>query len=130
MSDYKQTRDAVGNVTSQYGQMLRNLDDDLVKRLRDNTTRYYEDKMTDRLEAADRIEELGVAYVQADHIEWLEAKLAKAVEALSFYADPTYNGYDVCLEDYGLSMTKGCVIQDGGDLANKTLAELKGQDDE
>ena len=35
MSDYKQTRDAAGNVTSQYGQMLRNLDDDLVERLHD-----------------------------------------------------------------------------------------------
>ena len=34
------------------------MSDDLVERLRDNTTRYYDDKMTDRLEAADRIEEL------------------------------------------------------------------------
>ena len=36
MSDYKQTRDAAGKVTTQYEKMLRNLgDDDLVKQLRD-----------------------------------------------------------------------------------------------
>ena len=29
MSDYKQTRDAAGSVTSQYGQMLRNIDESL-----------------------------------------------------------------------------------------------------
>ena len=33
MSDYKQTRDAAGRVTSQYSQMLQNLnDDDLTRR--------------------------------------------------------------------------------------------------
>ena len=68
-------------MASQYGHMLRNLDDDLVERLRDNT-RIHDDKRIDRLDAADRIEELGVAYVQADHIEWLEAKLAKAIHLL------------------------------------------------
>jgi len=35
MSDYKQTRDAAGKVTTQYGQMLENLNDDLVKRMND-----------------------------------------------------------------------------------------------
>jgi len=29
MSDYKLTRDAAGNVTTQYGQMLQSLEDDL-----------------------------------------------------------------------------------------------------
>lgn len=31
MSDYKQTRDAAREVTSQYDKMLRSLDDDLVQ---------------------------------------------------------------------------------------------------
>ena len=72
MSDYKQTRSAAGDVTSQYGQMLRNLDDDLVKRLRRASIQplplndYFK-------EAADRIDEL-------------EAKLAKAVDALESIA--------------------------------------------
>ena len=68
----------------------------------------------------------------------LEAKLAKAVRALEFYADPTYSGYDVCITDYGLSVDRGCIIQDDGDRARTTLAELssvscsnsKGQDGE
>ena len=59
-----------------------------------------------------------------------EALLAKAVEAMQFYADPTYNGYDVCVGDYGLSLTTGCVINDAGDLARTTLAELTGGKDE
>ena len=100
---------------------------------------YAINKYLDDQEAWDELQEIHTELEQAEaRIEELEAKLAKAVDALSFYADPTYNGYDVCLEDYGLSMTKGCVIQDGGNLANKTLAELssvscansKGQDDE
>jgi len=66
------------------------------------------------LEAADRIEELSVAYVQADHIEELaatcdelKAKLAKAVE---FIEDLTGCEWPYC-ED-----------------AKRVLAELKGQD--
>jgi len=55
MSDYKQTRSAAGDVTSQYGQMLRNLDDDLVKRLRGRPRSTAQTVMSD---AADRIEEL------------------------------------------------------------------------
>ena len=80
MGNYKQTRDAAGTVTSQYGQMLRNLDDDLVRRLRESGSRSEVELHEDREEAADRIEELGVAYVQADHIEELEAMLAKAID--------------------------------------------------
>ena len=58
MSDYKQTRDAAGKVTTQYDKMLRNLDDDLVKRLRDPAfgTERTERNLMDK--AADRIEEL------------------------------------------------------------------------
>ena len=70
MSDYKQTRSAAGDVTSQYGQMLRNLDDDLVKRLRGERVHLIED-IDIRLEAADRIEEL-------------ETKLEKAVLFVEF----------------------------------------------
>ena len=123
MSDYKQTRDAAGNVTSQYGQMLRNLDDDLVERLRDNT-RIHDDKRIDRLEAADRIEELGVAYVQADHIAELEAKLAKAVEALELALELADNDL-VDFSEYGLSCDA-----DINEHYRTTLAALKGQDDE
>jgi len=63
MSDYKQTRSAAGDVTSQYGQMLRNLDDDLVKRLGHGDTvmaNHYMD------EAADRIEELEAKLTRAE----------------------------------------------------------------
>ena len=35
MSEYKQTHDAAGKVTAQYGQTFENLNDDLVKRMND-----------------------------------------------------------------------------------------------
>ena len=63
MSDYKQTRDAAGNVTSQYGQMLRNLDDEyLVERLHNRRvcSPAQNSCRNDHVlnQAADRIEEL------------------------------------------------------------------------
>jgi hypothetical protein len=128
MSDYKQTRDAAGNVTSQYGQMLRNLDDDLVERLHDrrvcspaqNSCR--NDHVLNR--AADRIEELeravryeaDVAQQALDSRKELKAKLAKAVEALEKLAR-LGNG-----DRYGNS--------DGNMIARNTLAKLKGEADE
>ena len=68
MSSYNQTRDAAGKVTTQYGQMLQNLEDDLVKRLRSSTQFYHADCEL-KMACADRIEEL-------------EAKLAKAGQML------------------------------------------------
>ena len=87
MSDYKQTRDAAGKVTSQYGQMLRNLDDDLVERLNDrrvcslaqNSCR--NDHVLNQAEV--RMKELADnALANRVAIMRLEAKLAKAVEAI------------------------------------------------
>ena len=110
MSDYKQTRSAAGDVTSQYGQMLRNLDDDLVKRLGHGDTvmaNHYMD------EAADRIEEL-------------EAKLAKTVkrlEKLSRWLD---------LDDEELAnLPIETLAEDHRHIqqqVNAAIAELKGQD--
>jgi hypothetical protein len=61
-----------------------------------------------------------IEYIRADRIEALKAKLAKALEALEFYATQdviyphvgkvTYTGYD-----------------DDGSLARATLAEIKGE---
>jgi len=85
MSDYKQTRDAAGKVTSQYDKMLRSLDDDdLVKRLRGwvrdiregSTALWAMDQ--DLKAAANRIEEL------SNCVAVLEAKLRKsALQELS-----------------------------------------------
>ena len=85
MSDYKQTRDAAGNVTSQYGQMLRNLDDDLVKRLREDqpVTQDMVSTMQCALQdaAAERIEELQAQRNFAQRqVVVAEIKLAKAVD--------------------------------------------------
>jgi len=69
MSDYTQTRDAAGNVTLQYGQMLRNLDDDLVERLHDR-------RVCSPAQNSCRNDH--VLNQAADRIEELEAKLARA----------------------------------------------------
>ena len=134
MSDYNQTRDAAGNVTSQYGQMLRDLDDDLVERLHDRRVCSPAQNSCRNAhilnQAADRIEQLEaklkwaeISSIQADRIEELQAqrnfaqrqvvaaevKLARAVETLEFYAH---------------------VDDDQGVIARRTLAELRGETDE
>ena len=92
---------------------------------------YAINKYLDDQEAWDELQEIHTELEQAEaRIEELEAKLAKAVRALEFYADPTYSGYDVCITDYGLSVDRGCIIQDDGDRARTTLAVLKGETDE
>ena len=65
MSSYNQTRDAAGKVTTQYGQMLQNLEDDLVKRLRSSTQFYHADCEL-KMACADRIEELEAKLAEAD----------------------------------------------------------------
>ena len=65
------------------------MSDDLTKRLRDNT-RNYDDKITDRLEAADRIEELeakngnlmDLSYGEHKRAMAAEAKLTRAMECI------------------------------------------------
>lgn len=89
--------------------------EDLAERLRE-TTHMYQVDCELKMKCADRIEEL-------------ETKLEKALEALEFYADRDYVGYDVSLADYGLSIIVGEIIKDSGDKARTTLAELKGEAD-
>jgi len=81
------------------------MSDDLVKRARHNA-----------LADMPHYASVELIEVLADRIEELEAKLAKAVEALEKLAR-LGNG-----ERYGNS--------DGNMIARTTLAELKGQDDE
>ena len=60
----------------------------------------------------------GAEYIRAD-------LMAELVEALRFYADHSYNGYDVNIGDYGLSMQTGEIIKDAGDRARAALAKIK-----
>lgn len=53
-----------------------------------------------------------------------EARIAKLVEALKFYADPDLDGYDVSVTNYGLSTEDGPIIKDGGDIARAALKEI------
>lgn len=83
------------------------MNDDLLERLQDHTRR-YDDQITDKLDAVDRIEEL-------------EAKLAKAVEAL----DNVVVEYDLFRKyeyERGLSS-----LDDEIEDARTTLAELEGE---
>ena len=57
------------------------------------------------------------------------ALLAEAVEVLRFYADPTFNGYDVTVGDYGLSMETGKIIKDSGNRARAFIAKLENRHD-
>ena len=45
-------------------------------------------------------------------------------EALEFYADRSFTGYDIDIGDYGLSMKTGDIIKDEGDIARAALAKL------
>lgn len=55
-----------------------------------------------------------------------DPRVTALVQALEFYADPTIDGYDVEITDYGLSRKEGRIIQDGGDKARAALAAFKG----
>ena len=57
----------------------------------------------------------------ADRIEELQAEVARLLAALEFYADREFDGYDVRVTDYGLSMDTGHIIKDGGDVAIAAL---------
>jgi hypothetical protein len=126
MSDYKQTRDAAGNVTSQYGQMLRNLDDDLVERLHDRRvcSPAQNSCRNDHVlnEAADRIEDLeravryeaDVAQQSIDSRNELKARLAKAEVIVRIIASDKWD------ERLGEAV----------DLSCEYLAELMGDEDD
>ena len=93
------------------------MSDDLVERLRDWP--YQGETMAEQ--AADRIEELelavryeaDLAQMALDARKELEAKLAKALEALEYYSVEAF-----------------CLGADNSLVARTTLAELKGRDDE
>lgn len=53
----------------------------------------------------------------------LRAEVARLREALEFYADKAFDGYDVSITDYGLSTELGEIIKDGGDRARAVLGE-------
>lgn len=61
----------------------------------------------------------------ADRLAAQKALLKEAMETLRFYADEHYDGYDVCITDYGLSTENGPIITDGGDRARATLAKMR-----
>ena len=50
------------------------------------------------------------------------------VEALEFYADRKFTGYEVDISDYGISMSKGEIIMDEGDIARAALAKIAQHD--
>jgi predicted RNase H-like nuclease (RuvC/YqgF family) len=116
------------------------MSDDLVKMCR-RLSRYAHAQLsaTDLERIANRIEELEKGFwnlhreydKRGNRIEKLEAKLAKAVEALEFYADA--DNY----EDQHKPESCGCcyylhdaeVKEDEGAKARTALAELKGETD-
>ena len=53
----------------------------------------------------------------------LRAERDRLREALEFYADKAFDGYDVSITDYGLSTELGEIIKDGGDRARAALGE-------
>ena len=46
------------------------------------------------------------------------------VVALEFYADRKFTGYEVDISDYGISMSKGEIVLDEGDVARAALAKI------
>jgi len=61
--------------------------------------------------AADTIAALETAYLAAME------RCAELERALTFYADPDMDGYDIHITDYGLSTQNGPIIKDGGAIA-------------
>ena len=66
---------------------------------------------------------------RADDSEWIKASdhddvVRELVEALEFYADRKFTGYEVDISDYGLSMSKGEIVLDEGDIARAALAKI------
>lgn len=55
--------------------------------------------------------------------EALRAENERLRAALEFYADRNFNGYEIDISDYGLSMRTGEIIKDAGDQARAALAE-------
>ena len=49
-------------------------------------------------------------------------RIAELEGALEFYADRRFDGYDVNITDYGISMDTGPIIKDAGDIARAALS--------
>jgi hypothetical protein len=61
------------------------------------------------------------SHVEIDRIAALSAENERLRKALEFYADRGFDGYDVDVTSYGISMEKGAIIKDGGDIARAAL---------
>ena len=141
MNDYKQTRDAAGKVTKQYDKMLRSLgDDDLVKDWDEyvesmgsimGEVEHIAQQMRDRIKELEAklaaCEKYRDAYAECDRIATkavrdLEAKLAKAVEALKGAAKQhrIIAGMDL--------MGASAVAYNAARAAESTIEELTGED--
>lgn len=66
---------------------------------------------------------IALAPTLAQEVLALRAEVARLREALEFYADKAFDGYDVSITDYGLSTELGEIIKDGGDCARAALGE-------
>lgn len=66
---------------------------------------------------------IAIAPDLAQEVLDLRAEVARLREALEFYADKAFDGYDVSITDYGLSTELGEIIKDGGDRARAALGE-------
>lgn len=139
MSDYRQTRDAAGKVTAQYGQMLRNLDDDLAVIGVDGIRRSFDEHYdTIREVEQDPTGAMWAIHKQADRIEELEVKLATCRKYRDAYAEcDRISTHALRKAVRALDEAVYLLVPDEEDMAKKagvyrivtTLAELKGETD-
>lgn len=93
---------------------------DAVKAERDNYKALYEAERDDELLNIAR----QAGYQDgAEERRKLEARVKALTAALEFYADRGFDGYNVGIGDYGLSIEAGEIIKDGGDRARAALQE-------
>ena len=124
MSDYKQTRDAAGNITSQYGQMLRNLDDDLAVIGVDGIRRSFDEHYdTIREVEQDPTGAMWAIHKQADRIGELEAKLAKQENIIAAGKEM----YETAMLTGGGSPVAWTAYVKARNTFGDILAELKGE---
>ncbi len=93
---------------------------DAVKAERDNYKALYEAERDDELLNIAR--QAGYQDGVEDRRK-LEARVKALTAALEFYADRGFDGYNVGIGDYGLSIEAGEIIKDGGDRARAALQE-------
>ena len=91
--------------------------DELVARLREGFN------MAAQEEAAARLEAQSTALTAAhEALDAQRERIAELEGALEFYADRRFDGYDVNITDYGISMDTGPIIKDAGDIARAALS--------